>query len=424
MDSVKINIRLSNISLITTLGDFISQFALLVLIHNISGSIAIASLIVPYKGLGMALGSLSAPWVINRLAFRKTIIISQILSGSLLLTLTLFFTFGVEPSVLLILIVTFFESVFKRYFDVAQESFSKAIGTKGTHLTLQAKLLQGFYSAQFVGPVMSFFLVQFLPLQVPLWIDSISFFVASGIALRLPEVSASKAHSILNPRKVLFRDATLTAIFLVRSVGLWIPITAFNYFLFSVMTEHYGFTAVSAAWIYAIIGLGSVVSALLLQKPEKKASSRNLFERYIQGFQHWVHQYPETKIAFFATIVIGLSRVAFVSLPNVSWAVFFVFIGGICNGANAITTRSILRKVIHSDQLFTEVVALDLTVGKSIEYLLGSFLAFLFSTGRVTYSQGIWISAVSFWLLAPVFLLPVLQSNSSLAKREKATSPA
>ena len=232
MSASKENAILARITLITSLGDFISFFAVLVFIHQISGSVLLASYTVPIKSLGIAIGGFLLPRTLSFVSPRRAIIFSQVLSFFLILALSLM-ALG-KSNAGIILAILFFQTVLKQIFEGARETYSHAIGEAPEQRVLQAQILHGFFSAQTFGPIISFILLKTLPIQIPLFIDAGSFLCAAIIALQLRKELKPKSgsFSILRPLKYLAQSPNLRKIFFIRSIGYWIPVGIFNYLIF------------------------------------------------------------------------------------------------------------------------------------------------------------------------------------------------
>ena len=378
------NRLLSQVTFVTSLGDYVSMFAILVLIHKVSGSVALAAYSVPIKSLGVAFGGLTLPWIVSRYSIRRIIVWSQVVSGILMGFLALYSKTGANSWFILFILLC--HSTLRQYFDGARETFSKSLAKQAEQRTVQAQILHGLYSAQFLGPVLSFFLVTYLPIELPLWLDAVSFVVAAIGATKLLDIGSRETSSILRPLTYLRKHPGLTQIFLIRSVGYWIPVGLFNYIIFAVLQDHYHAGLVNAAWIYALIGLGSMSASHTLRTPNSFLGST-------------LGRLKDAEIAFLSLIVLAFTRIAFINLPALSFAAIVVAISGICNGLNAISTQSLRRK-LTTDRQFPEIVGLELVVGRLADWAVSSLCFAVLASKAMNYSQGVWISAISLFILA------------------------
>ncbi|MEO5666678.1 MAG: hypothetical protein ABIR96_01330, partial [Bdellovibrionota bacterium] len=81
------NSLLSRITFATSLGDFLSYFAVLIIIKDLTHDTALAAYSVAVKTLAIALGGALFPRVASRRGFRATLIWSQALSGLFIISL-------------------------------------------------------------------------------------------------------------------------------------------------------------------------------------------------------------------------------------------------------------------------------------------------------------------------------------------------
>ncbi|MGK5088565.1 hypothetical protein WDW86_13485 [Bdellovibrionota bacterium FG-2] len=372
-DSRAINHFLSRISFVTSIGDFVSLFAILVLMHNQTGKIEVAAYAIPMKALGIALGGAVFPSIVSRFTLRNLMIWTQLISGVITLAIVGLANEGVPPGWVYGLLVL--QTILKQVFDGARDSYSKSIGSNDQHRSLQAGLLQAFYSAQVVGSILSFALIKTFGAYVPLFVDALSFFAAGALSLGLPDGVKENQSSLFRPFKYLGKRPALLQIFLLRSVGYWIPVGIFNYLLFSVFFESFGTEPLNSVWSYVAIGLGSGVSSRLLAK-EKGILSHH----------------KDTLIAAGALLLLAMTRFAFILVPSFGLSIAVLTIGGLCNGANAVTTQSLRRK-LTTDEQFPEIVGLELVVGRFTDWAASTLILIAVTKFGLSFSSGILISA-------------------------------
>ncbi|MBP7843504.1 MAG: hypothetical protein KA116_01695 [Proteobacteria bacterium] len=387
------NSFLSKITFISSLGDFISYFAVLVMVNDLSKSVAVAAYSITIRTMAVALGGACFPYFSRYFSTKKLILSSQLLSGVVIAILALYWTFGSNHSVLLIFALLFIETFLKQIFDGAKEVKSKSLGDEDAQRGLQAQLLHGFYGAQFWGPIASFFLLKNLPLVVPLWIDVASFFIAMVMASRLSDSFLPVKYKLFAPLNYLKNNKDQMKIFFLRSVGMWVPIGIFNYMLFPTIQSHYGLELINSAWVYVAIGLGSMIATGFLKEDFKT----------LRLMSDW-------KIAAIGFFALGLTRFAFISLPTFPMALAVLAIGGICNGANATATQSIRRKVTTTAQL-PEFIGLELLVGRVTDIVVSTICFLLLQHQLMTYKVGMILSAVS------LFALGIVANQPSSARR-------
>lgn len=372
---------------VTSIGDWLSYFALTYYLYETTQSVAIAAYTVPMRSLAVAFGGASSPGLLSKFTLRQVLVVSQALSGLLLLALAGSIYSGRSLGPLELLSAAFLSTLLKQYFDISRESYSKFLATPAQQRGFQAELLQGLYSAQFVGPLLAVVSIRSFPLYLPLLVDAISFLVTSAMCVSLCANQRISTASIFGPLRYLFRTPGLREIFLIRSVGYWIPISIFNYLLFAVVTEKFGIGIENTAYVYAFTGLGSFAAATWLR-------SKRL---WLSGL---MASWTDAKIACGALLCLSVTRIAFLKANSFELAVLVVALAGLCNGFNAVTTQSLRRKFATPAQ-FPEVVGLELVVGKFMDWVIGTLTAGALLYFGFSYEIGVWISAA---LLVPLAL--------------------
>jgi len=376
----KENQLLSRLSFITSLGDFLSMFALMQLLYNITGKVELAALAVTVKSLAYVVASLMFPSLTNRWNLKQLIVSTQVICALIMAFICYFAMDWAANDSYWLLGLLAVQALLKRVFENARESYSKNLRSETTHRSFQAELLHGFYKAQFLGPVLSLGLIYYLPIQVPLFIDSLTFLLAAimALSLRQKEGFEERKH-LLRPLTYLSKTPGLLAIFLLRSVAYWIPVGIFNYMLFGIVKNHYGLKLVQSAWVYAAIGMGSLMASYLLK--DSKTQKRT-----------WLGKMPNGPLAAGALLVLALTRVAFLSLPSYTIAMGVLVISGICNGLNATATQAIRSRLCTKNQ-FPEVVALEQIIGRSTDFLVQAFCLWAIANQVLSFRGGIWLSA-------------------------------
>ena len=381
------NRLLSRITFATSLGDFLSYFAVLLIIKDLTQDTALAAYSVAVKTLAIALGGAFFPRVASHRGFRATLIWSQVLSGVLILALLVLYELRLSWSTAGVVVLLFLQTVLRQFFDGARESRSRLLGDVGSQRGLQAQLLQGFYSAQVLGPLLAYFLIGSFNIRWPLALDAMSFFVAAFLCRRVGHDQEIRRYKLLSPLLSLRKGGPLLWIFLMRSVGMWIPIGIFNFILFSVVTEHYGLDLLKSAWVYVAIGVGSYMASTWL--------------RLRSG---WISERQDSTVAVIGFVVLAVTRLAFMKLPHFHLALGVMALGGICNGANAVVTQSLRRKFCAPEEL-PALMGLEILVGRLADWGVSTLLLYLFALGLIDFRAGIWASVVSLLLLAFAMLI-------------------
>jgi predicted MFS family arabinose efflux permease len=352
------------------------------MIYDISQSVAVSAYSIAVKTISTAIAGVLFPKIASHFTFKKLIIWSQVFSGVLVLLLLLHWKFSAAHSVILIFGILFFQSFLKQLFEGAREARSRVLGEIGEQRTLQAQIMHGFYAAQFCGPIISFFLIRYIDLSIPLILDCMSFFVAALMARNVGEDLQLIKFKIIAPFKYLSKNPELKKIFLIRSIGMWIPISAFNYISFPIVTEHYGLKLIQSAWVYVAVGFGSMIAT-----------------SWLKSSHAWLKKQNDWKVVSISFIVLAISRIFFANLPSFYLAILVLIIGGFCNGLNATLTQAIRRKASTPEQL-PEVIGLELFVGRLTDYFVASILFILLGKNLITPETGIYFSAAGFLVLA------------------------
>ena len=377
--------RLSLITLITNTGDFISLFVVLKLIQHTSQSITIASFSVGIRAIGIALAAISFSAVRTALPLRSIIIYSQVIAAILTLTLVVLGTGTLEHSTTMIFAVYLAVSVLNQWFTIARDTMTEQLGAAHEKRSIIANLLDGYFTAQVVGSVISFVCLVYLPITVPILLDALSFFLAASIAINLAPETAHARYNPLTAITVIFRTSGLREIFLLRSLGFWLPIGLFNYFRFSVINQHYGLDIVNSVWVDVAIGAGGMVAVRLL----------NFRGSALFG------ALKDYQITIAALLIMAATRIAFINLPSIYLGLAVVFLAGIASALNAISTRSIRAKLSDSVSAHRgNIIALELVTGQIAAFLVAGLSTYLSTHFGMTYVTGMISSCGLLILLA------------------------
>lgn len=380
------NQLLERMTFVTSIGDFLSFFALLRYFSDLGVPPSIAGYSVVVKTVAVATGGVVLPYLVRRYNTRKIVLSSQLLSfvfSSALLALVL----NRSSFVPVLFGIQFGLNLLKQVFEGARETHSKSLNVSQRQLTAQAKLLSSFYGSQFIGPIVSFFLVSYLPLHIPFVLDAGSFLVAGVMALGLRAAPCvdERIH-ILRPLTYLFNRPLLRDLFFLRSVGFWFSIGLFNYLLFSVITEKHGLTLIHSAWVYSILGAGATVATFIIAKWKEYRSMPS-----------------EGVMATFAQLVFGVAILGFLWIENraLIWPVLFT--AGIAMGCNSAATQA-LRRNLTTQGEFAEVVGLELVFGRAADALVSTVAALTLRSGVVGFESWLILASLVLFILGPVHL--------------------
>jgi hypothetical protein len=339
------NKLLENVTLITSLGDFISKFAFIKIMTDAGYSVFVASTVVMLQAFGNPIGNTLVSILKSKMTTRSIAIGTQLLSALLsIIILVLYITNFYSLPTLSICIL--FLSILGDLFKAAREVHSKYV-SDDDHIGTQSILLKAFYKAQFLGPIISLGLIYYLPLYIPLTIDFFTFIISAFILYRgnLTKTDLVAA----NPFKALvyvWKDIKLRKIFSLRTIGYWISAGPFNYLVFAVVVFNFKLSPLMTAWVYSAVGLGGTIMSELIANGlniKKTIGDRNLS---IIGH-------------------LGLSVMVFffISVSNFYLALFFLVLYGVFMSMNAIGSQAIRRR-LTDNKTFPEIIGAESILGK------------------------------------------------------------
>ncbi len=393
----QINRRLSIATFITSIGDWISYFALIAFIYRSTGNAVLAAYVVPVRSLSVAVGGAMVPYIFRWFDLKHLILLSQFLSSLILVVLIGLITTTSSPNPYLIIFLVFINTLLKQFFDTARESYSKDLSLTHQQRSAQAEILQGLYGAQFLGPLIAVAGLLVIPIWVLLLLDAISFIGSGIVCMNLPLKKTTYPTSLFRPIGYLFQTNGLAAIFFIRSIGFWIPISIMNIALFSITTTRFGSAIENTALFYAATGFGSLVASVLLHTNRLRISNH-------------LKNLSDAKIAAIALSLLALTRIAVLHVPTFIGALGIFIITGLCNGSNAVTSQSLRRK-LTTQQQFPEIVGLEIVVGKITDWLAATIFALLIANGIITYETAVLISAILLIPLALAHVIPSLRNR-------------
>ena len=357
-------------------------------------SIFVISGIVPLQNTG----ALIAPFInllLARLTTKQMLFYSQLISALIsLIILVLYVSSNLGLTGFSLLILA--NSVFSNIFSLSREIHSKHISTLANNIQVQSTTLAGFYKAQFLGPVISMFLITILPLWIPLLFDILSFFLSAFIVSRANLTSFNCGRSNpLRPLLYLHKNKSILTIFTLRSLGFWIGGGIFNFIVFSIITERYAIDPINSAWVYSAVGFGATISTFYLR------SKISFSKIHLESF-----------ISFIGHAGIALSSIGFYYLHNYFTALLLMVIYGVFMSLNAIGSQAIRRRLIPIEN-FSEVVWLESFVSKFTELVVS--LVVMTVLIRVNHNIEFWlfISAISTFLVGYIYILVWPKENQA-----------
>jgi len=388
------NKRLSQITFVTSIGDFLTLLAALKLLHMLTGSTLFAGYVIAVRSLGTAIGSMLFPKLVSNRHIQKILGYSEAISGLFSISILVSLALGAPPWLFLILFGL--QAISKQNFTLGRDTYSKLLGTSDSHRSLTAQIVGGFYGAALIGSVAAFFLLQ---IAHPAWLfgfDALTFLVSAVLCFNLESklVAAAKL-SILKPLTYLRHNRPLLSIFLIRSMAIWVPIGIFNYLLYTLTEQQFHIDISSNAWTYVATAAGSVISSMILGPKVRLLAKHH-----------------DALLAAGGSILIGITRLGLLHAPTFLSLIGVVFIAGLFNGSNMIASQTLLRR-IASESEFPELSALEQIVSRLADFLVSTGCAIFVSLGFMTYSTGIVLSAATFWIVASLYLVAPLRGREN-----------
>ena len=370
---------------ITSMGDHFTFFSVVVLTQQLFKNVWLSSYNVAIQALAIAVGCFLVPQTLSRFKVKHIFFCTQIVS----MLAVFFLFFGIKNNIiqspLTLYLVLFVVTVLWQIYTAARESFSKTqTKISSEHRTLQAEVLEGFFSAQIFGPPLAAFLILKFNASLPLAIDGISFGLCALLSLFIKsEIKLERKASLLKPLKYFSEKPLLKKIFLLRTIGFWVPISIFNLVLFPMAEEQFknilsqGYELLGTAIFYSLLGLGATLGTISVRK--------GLFKSSLLG---------DGKLAFYCQIIMAITMLLLISNINFIFNQVIFFINGTFMGINALATQTIRRKLATNEE-FVEVIALEPIFGRSIDYAIASICVLM--------PRSWWpiqLAAAACWLLA------------------------
>lgn len=347
---------------ITSMGDHFTFFSVVILTQQLFKNVWLSSYNVAIQALAIAVGCFLIPKTLSKFKVKHIFFCTQLIS----MIAVLFLFVGIKNetihSPITLYAVLFVVTVLWQIYTAARESFSKnQTKDASEHRTLQAEILEGFFSAQIFGPPLAAFLILKFNSTLPLVIDGISFGVCALLALFIrSEIKLERKASLLKPLKYFSEKPLLKKIFLLRTVGFWVPISIFNLVLFPMAEEEFknilnpGNELLGTAIFYSLLGFGATIGTLSVRK--------GLFKSSLLG---------DGKLAFYCQVMMGITLLLLIPNFNFIFNQVIFFINGTFMGINALATQTIRRKLATNEE-FVEVIALEPIFGRSIDYAVAS----------------------------------------------------
>ncbi len=331
---------------ITSVGDYLSLFAVMTLIIKAGYGADNAALGWVIKYLGIGLGAFITPFIVQRFKAKTVFVLTQLLSA-IFCGIIVFNANSEGIHLWGLYSCLLFINAIKTVFDTAKDSFSKIVAEEEniSHLKTQSKLVGAFFNAQMIGAVSSGLMLYLFPIWVSLLLDLLSFIITAIIATTLsknPRLSLVKARSEFF--YYLISASTVLDIFFLRALGFWIGVGIFNYYNSYFLMSKFGLPSASNSLLVFIQGAGGAFGSLI-SNPLK------------------VRGYDEKRISFIGHFILATGVIAFIFSPNAYIAFFSIFIASLGVGGNMSASQALRAKVV-STRFFAEFVVFEMIVGR------------------------------------------------------------
>lgn len=189
---------------ISNLGSSITQFALPLLVYQLTGSalnlgIAEAATFLPYLLFGLLLGA-----VTDRVNRKRLMIAADLGRGLIITSIPLLAAFGLFH-VWWIYVVTFIHSTLTICFESGQFAAIPNLVNQDDLVTANGRIQASYSAASVLGPVLAGFLVAFMPITNLMLVDALSF-ILSALTLALITISFNKSKEEKQEKTSIWRD--------------------------------------------------------------------------------------------------------------------------------------------------------------------------------------------------------------------------
>jgi hypothetical protein len=342
-------------SAITTVGDYISLIAIMVVIEK-SG---FGTLNAAYGSVIKHIGIFSAA-ILGNYIFKyfksKTILIGTQLISALFSLLVIIDVKNNSTSLSKLYFCIFSITILQQVFSNTRDYLSKDLTeqSKHSHFSSQSSILSGLFGAQTIGPLLAFVLIKNLPLYIPLGVDLMTFLIAAimGFLISHSEIISSN-ENYLSTFKYIFGNRERSTIYLLRSVGFWFGIGLVNFLIFLIISNRFNLSVIDISFVFIIQGAGAFAGNLGLRK------FRDRF-----ALENW-------KICFFGHVLLGLGCILFFMSSSFIVALGPLFFSAIGSGINMVASQTIRREIVDQNY-FSHFIAAELILGRLSNWSISS----------------------------------------------------
>ena len=373
------SITLNRITLISSIGDYFTIYALMQATQQIFGNSIMSAYNIAAQALGVCLAGMFGPFFLSKVSLKKLIFLTQLVPALLLISFLIYINVAQVKTPFLIYSLTIVVTFMYNLFFTCREAHSKNVGTtKKEQNILLSTIMQNIFTAQMIGPSLAFFLITMTRFEIPILLDASTFVICAVLALRLsPTVVNQKAQNVFNPLKYLWKDSKLLKIFLMRSTAFWIPMSIYNVVIYPLVADASGKSIIYSVWTDVAMGIGAVLTVQFF-----KANVERL------GHKLGTLTCVFNIVMAFCCLLCGI-------ITDFSGLVFINLFMGIGMGGNALTTQAVRRHATTKDN-FSEIVSLEVIIGRFNAWVLGTLTTLLLLRHFFNVQMLMWSCAVVF----------------------------
>jgi hypothetical protein len=350
--------RLQTITFISSLGDFLTYFAVIKVVYEIHGN----ALNAAFGGIGLGSAACVAAGLLNPFLKRKIntkhlILSAHALSLLCVLVLLALVTNNYLSQVWPFYFILFSQTFFAKVYESSREAHTHGLNEGDSHRAIQVILLEGLFRAQFLGPVAAFVFLKYFTPVLPVALNVVGATLAVLLSCKLSlGLTLDSKLSVFRAFSHLKNDAQILILFLMRTLGFWVPASIFNMIIYESAVSRYRVGVEYAGVIYSVLGLGALLGALFVGR------NFGFVSTYLRSMASQ-HLAASAQLGFAGVIIL-----MFLS-KNILWGALCYLLYGVCMGINAISTQALRREYCQKNQL-PEIMGLELIVAFVVQFFV------------------------------------------------------
>lgn len=286
--------------LFSILGSSISQFVIIWWLTETTGSLIILSIANFLYVLPLTIIFFIAGVITDRFDRKKIIIIVDSLQAFVMLTIIILFNFGVTNPILII-IINSFQGLFQGFHIPTVSAIVPTMVPKDKLSRINGANFLLRSSIQIIGPTLGATLLAFIPINILLWIDPITFLIAL-IPLMLIKIPSVRIETTTEKKKSFIEDFKIgfQTLKLIPVIFMMLLLAMFTNFLrrplptllpYYIKFIHSG-SASNLAFIVAFMNVGVLIGASICSIKKK-----------------WKHSIP----VYFGSFIINMVMYTFIA---------------------------------------------------------------------------------------------------------------